>query len=1766
MLKRKWKKMISLLVIAEMMGGALIAGMPHMAEASTAGSTSDATVVSSTYKQDTISIAKIASYSVGQTNKDGGVAEIVKYNKDNAKFYLVNGSTTPATLDIVPLGATRGSLTKEKSLNVSTLVETNGFMYGDLTSVDINTSSKRVAVAVQEKDAAKNGKILVLDYEGNLLNSYEAGVQPDMVKFTSDGRYILSADEGEPRVAGVDPEGSVTIVDTSNGSVTHVKFDNPAVIDNSVHIRGASDGTGQVTGSGTKADAVKDLEPEYIALSGDESIAYVSLQENNAIAAIDIASKSVISVKGLGYKDFSKAGNSLDLVNDSQIKLENVPFYGMYMPDGIAAYTSQGTTYLFSANEGDETDWSGRKNGSSIKNIKGSLNPTSEAAKFLSGTTAYDKVTVAGDMGTDNVYLYGGRSFSVWNAATMEQIYDSGNDFETITGERLPANFNASNDTTGMDKRSPKKGPEPEYVTIGRIGSKTYAFVGLERIGGVMTYDVTDPAHPVFANYINTRDFEPVDNLNTDTGPEGLEFIPASESPTGAPLLLVANEVGGTVAVLQINAVTVSGPSTMTVGETSVAEATYGATKLTAGSGVVFASSNAAVAEIGGTSGQITAKSAGQTVISATYGTQSDKYTLTVQTPSSGNIKVQLLAMNDLHGNIDSKFNEKDSGINEDLDGDAKKDKDLGGMQYMATYIHAKKAENPNTLVLHSGDMIGASPPLSALFHDEPTIEVLNEIGFDVGAVGNHEFDEGTAELIRMIQGGAHPDGTGSPNYAGMKYPILGANVKFKADHRHALPPYAIKEIGGVKIGFIGVVTEETPHIVIPTGIQDLEFTDAAEAVNEAAAELKAQGIKTIVVLAHMSADQGTNGAFTGEAVDLANKVDDEVDVIFAAHNHKRVNTTIDGKLVVAAWEYSKALMDVDLEIDRTTGNVVSKKGEILYNFRTVTPDSDVQAIIDDYKAKAGPKLKAVVGENVNPMVQNYPGKGTDTNGDFPLGNLIADAMKAEMNADFAMMNGGGVRAPLDAGPITWEELFSIQPFGNTLIKVEVTGADLKEIVEAQLGTNPIYGPDSHVGGFRYTWAQVGKTRKVFDLTFPDGKPIPADGKYTLVVNSFMYTSNDARYIKMHTLGKNSVQGPEDLQATVNFVKNYQGPINYVSEGRIREIVAPSSLNNANLKTLQLSGTQFGFAADKTEYALSVGNGVKSVTVTAEADASAAKVEINGEAVLSKQIDLSEGLNTVTVKVTAQDGTTQKTYKLLVTRAVLHTATGEPIPLSTSPVSINVPSGVSAKVKAAAETNGDTKKAVLPLVEVTASTSLGSVSLNIPDGAVISAPASWDGTIKLPEIQPNYSVSVRNGKVNAVVEVGSPDVTLVFDKAVRLLIPGQAGKKAGYARGGVFTPITSTVSADSQEAADREIAAGGEARIDVGGDLVIWTKHFTQFVSYAEDKKSSSSGSSSGGSGSGTTVTGTSGATVTENGVKIVIPAGAFSTDVKVTVEKVANASDLVKDASLKLVSDVFEIKKDKEGEFTKPVTITMPFDKMKVDLTKWTVSIYWLDETAKKWIELGNPAVDADNASVSGSVSHFTKFAVLAKEKQAEDTADGSAPSVELSDIKGHWAETNIRELVKNGAIDGYPNGTFGPEKNITRAEFAAVIVKALKLQEKSGKGFADTAGHWAKKSIETAAAYDIITGYSDTAFGPDDLITREQMAVMIARAAKLPAASGGKAFADNADIAGWAKDAVASAAASGLLNGYENGTFKPKANATRAEAATVILKAIKK
>ncbi|WP_430788945.1 5'-nucleotidase C-terminal domain-containing protein [Virgibacillus flavescens] len=505
---------------------------------------------------------------------------------------------------------------------------------------------------------------------------------------------------------------------------------------------------------------------------------------------------------------------------------------------------------------------------------------------------------------------------------------------------------------------------------------------------------------------------------------------------------------------------------------------------------------------------------------------------------STDNLQVQLLSMNDLHGKIDQEYEL-------DPDGDGTFDM-YGKMDYVAGAIDAREQTNPNTLVVHAGDMIGGSSPVSGLLQDEPTVEVMEEIGFDVGTVGNHEFDEGTDELLRMVNGGQHPEGLGTDNYDGMNFPVLCSNCVYKDTNETFLPPYVVKEVDGEKIGFIGVVTQEAAGMVMPAGIQDIKFTDETIAVNEAVTELQTQGVEAIVVLAHIPADQSGASA-TGQAADLANEVNDEVDIIFAAHNHQVVDGVVDNKLIVQASEYGKAFADVDVEIDRATGDIVKKEAEVVFVDQSqVSPDPAVTAILQKYSEQIAPIMNEVLGYNATDLTGDY-----SNDGDHGLGNLLADGMNAAMDSDFAMMNGGGIRADLLAGEVTWGDLYNIQPFGNTLMKFEIKGADLYPIIQAQLSS--IYGPDYSISGFHYTWNP--ETAEVVDVTLPDGTPVDMDKTYTLTVNNFMGTSTGSKYAPISELGVNPVMGPTDLDATVDFVESLNSteanPIEYGPEGRI---------------------------------------------------------------------------------------------------------------------------------------------------------------------------------------------------------------------------------------------------------------------------------------------------------------------------------------------------------------------------------------------------------------------------------------------------------------------------------------------------------------------------------------------------------------------------------------------------------------------------------------
>jgi len=490
-------------------------------------------------------LSYIGSYSTGSVNEDGGIAEIVVYNKDNKRIYMVNGAI--GSLDIVDTSSLRSgrftTMTLHKRIDLSAMGAAQGFDYGDLTSVAVSTKNKLLALAVQHGNYSEPGYIVLVNYEGEYIRHYRAGVQPDMICFTPDEQYVLSADEGEPREGyadgAIDPPGTVTIVNISTNEVRIVGFEN---FDGEA-ARTAFLQSGGILNKGMNPSL--DFEPEYIAVSDDSRSAWVSLQEANALAVLDIPGGTFRSVMGLGFKDHSIPGNRLDALRNGKAELATQNLHGAYMPDGIAVVTIQGTAYVLSANEGDAREWGS------------GANAYADITAFSIDGARMDVLDNAKKDGLDEgkKYLLGARSFSIWDTSdgSARLVYDSGDEFEARTAQLFPENFNASHTNNDLDSRSGRKGPEPEYVSVLRIGSQVYAIIGLERIGGIMVYDISNPASPAFYDYINTRDFSGASLAQMgDLGPEGISAVAATDSPTRRPVIFVANEVSGTIAVFEM--------------------------------------------------------------------------------------------------------------------------------------------------------------------------------------------------------------------------------------------------------------------------------------------------------------------------------------------------------------------------------------------------------------------------------------------------------------------------------------------------------------------------------------------------------------------------------------------------------------------------------------------------------------------------------------------------------------------------------------------------------------------------------------------------------------------------------------------------------------------------------------------------------------------------------------------------------------------------------------------------------------------------------------------------------------------------------------------------------------------------------------------------------------------------------------------------------------------------------------------------------------
>jgi len=478
-----------------------------------------------------------------------GSAEIVAYDAATQRLFVLNSTATKVHI-----------LDFSNPMNITPVQTINMSAYG-ISATSIACKNGIVAATV-EGAGFGNGKVVLMDTNGNNIHVVEAGVLPDMVTFSPDGTKVLAANEGQPKSDySIDPEGSVSVIDVGGG-LSNIDQLDVTTID--FHAFDSQKDVLKQQGVrifGPNASVSQDFEPEYITISENGQTAWVTLQENNAIAVIDLVANQVTGIYPLGLKDHSIDHNSIDFSDQSpQIFLSTWPVKGMYLPDAIASYTVAGVTYLVTANEGDVREYDALEEEVKVGSSSYVLDPVAfPNAALLKKNNNLGRLAVTnqsgdtdGDGDFDEIHAFGARSFSIWNGATGALVYDSGDDFERITSSDtvFGAMFNASNDNSNFKNRSDNKGPEPEGVTIGAINGSVYAFITLERIGGVMVYDVTDPANPTFVAYKNHRT---PGTMEGDLGPEGIIYIRPENSPVDKGLIVMANEVSATISIYQIN-------------------------------------------------------------------------------------------------------------------------------------------------------------------------------------------------------------------------------------------------------------------------------------------------------------------------------------------------------------------------------------------------------------------------------------------------------------------------------------------------------------------------------------------------------------------------------------------------------------------------------------------------------------------------------------------------------------------------------------------------------------------------------------------------------------------------------------------------------------------------------------------------------------------------------------------------------------------------------------------------------------------------------------------------------------------------------------------------------------------------------------------------------------------------------------------------------------------------------------------------------------
>ncbi|MFN6038497.1 MAG: choice-of-anchor I family protein [Bacteroidota bacterium] len=488
-----------------------------------------------------LNISLLGSFSNGASGTNS--AEIVAFDSLSKKLFIAN--SIGAKLDIVDF-TNPSAPTLQNSILMSP--------YGNINSVAVHQGL--VAVAVENSaNPQDSGKVVFFNSNGTFLNSVKVGMMPDMITFNHSGTKVYTANEGEPNAAySNDPEGSVSVINISGGVVNLNQSNVNHIVFTSYNGQEALLRSQGIRIYGLNANASKDFEPEYITISDDDTKAWVTLQENNALAELNLVTNQVTKLIPLGYKNHLLFENGIDASDvTSQVNISNWPVKGMYLPDAISQYTSGNNLYLLTANEGDARAYTGFNEEARINalNLDAAKFPNAAQLKSnftlgkLNATNKWGDFDNDGDI--DSIFVYGSRSFSIWNPTTGARVYDSGSELERITSNHptFGSMFNASNGTSAVKKnRSDDKGPEPEGVTVAKINGQDYAFVALERIGGMMVYNITNPNAPYYVKYVNNRP--------PDLGAEGIIYIHPSESPNGKGLIILANEISSTLTIYQI--------------------------------------------------------------------------------------------------------------------------------------------------------------------------------------------------------------------------------------------------------------------------------------------------------------------------------------------------------------------------------------------------------------------------------------------------------------------------------------------------------------------------------------------------------------------------------------------------------------------------------------------------------------------------------------------------------------------------------------------------------------------------------------------------------------------------------------------------------------------------------------------------------------------------------------------------------------------------------------------------------------------------------------------------------------------------------------------------------------------------------------------------------------------------------------------------------------------------------------------------------------